>query len=148
MWFSNQHLVCIYCYLLVCDMTNPFNLSWFYQPHNINWSIQIVILLVMFKFIQFPVPVDVCYVTAELQVWWLGVGLSSAVDQWTFMRALTGTDQLMLIQISVPRHQFRDMNSETAKYFWVFGSLKLSTGFCIFCSQSLIDNDRYYLNIE
>lgn len=55
------------------------------------------------------------------------VGLSSPVDQWTFMRALTGTDQHMTIQISVPMHQFRDMNSETAAYVWVFGILKIST---------------------
>jgi hypothetical protein len=97
------------------------------------------------KFVQFPFDVDVCYVAAELQVWWLRVGLSSPVDQWTFMRALTGTDQLVLIKISAPMHRFRDINSETAEtYVWVFGSLTPSTRFWVFCTWNFFDNDRYH----
>jgi hypothetical protein len=121
-WFSSQCLVRIYCFLPVCWMARAFNTSRF-----ISLAISTEEYKLWFpslcKPFQFPVAVHVFCVPAELQVSRLRVCLSTAVDQWTFVRSLTGTDQRMLNQM----YRFKDMNSGTATYCQALGNLKFST---------------------
>ena len=45
--FPHQNLVHTSPFLHTCHMSRPSQSSWFYQPHNIGWAVQIIKLLIM-----------------------------------------------------------------------------------------------------